>query len=180
MTEDKAVLSPRATEVVATARQLLEEDGPSALSMRNVAGRLGIRAPSLYEHLPDKRALEDAIIAGGLLDQGAYEMEQIRGARDPLRALVLGYRQWARDHPHLYLLMTARELDRSQPGVAAAEEEAARPVREVTGDNPTAGALMWAWGHGMVVLELNGRFPPRHDLDALWEQGIEMLRPLLA
>ena len=179
MTEEKATLSPRATEVVAVARDLLETDGPAALSMRNVAARLGIRAPSLYEHLPDKRALEDAIITGGLQDQGAYEMEQIAGASDPLRALALGYRRWAHDHPHLYLLMTGRELDRSRPGLAEAEEAAARPVRQVTGDNAKVGALMGAWEHGMVVQELNGRFPPGQDLDALWDEGIEMFRPLL-
>jgi AcrR family transcriptional regulator len=180
MTQEKAMLSPRATEVVAVARELLEKDGPSALSMRNVAARLGIRAPSLYEHLSDKRALEDAIIAGGLRDQGAYETEQIAGADDPLRALVLGYRRWARDHSHLYVLMTCRELDRTRPGVAEAEEEATRPVREVTAKNPAAGALMEAWEHGMVMHELYGRFPPGHDADALWDQGIEVFRPLLS
>jgi AcrR family transcriptional regulator len=41
-------LSPRATEIVAAARELLEEEGPDALSMRRLAERLGIRAPSIY------------------------------------------------------------------------------------------------------------------------------------
>ena len=39
--------------------------GPDALTMRRLAERLGIRAPSLYKHLPDKAALEAAIIATG-------------------------------------------------------------------------------------------------------------------
>jgi AcrR family transcriptional regulator len=57
--------SARADEVVAEGRRLLEEEGPEALTMRRLADRLGIRAPSLYKHLPGKAALEAAIIATG-------------------------------------------------------------------------------------------------------------------
>ncbi len=31
----------------------------------------------------------------------------------------------------------------------------------------------WAFAHGMVVLELDGRFPPDADLDAAWRTGCE-------
>ncbi|MFC5188086.1 TetR-like C-terminal domain-containing protein [Actinomadura harenae] len=31
----------------------------------------------------------------------------------------------------------------------------------------------WAFAHGMVVLELDGRFPPGADLDAAWRTGCE-------
>ena len=58
----------RAREVVAEGRRLLEEEGPGALTMRRLAERLGIQAPSLYKHLPDKTALEAAIIATGMED----------------------------------------------------------------------------------------------------------------
>ena len=56
-------LSPRAREIVDAALELLEEDGADGLSMRRLAERLGIRAPSIYKHLPDKQALEAAIIS---------------------------------------------------------------------------------------------------------------------
>ena len=49
-------LSPRAREIVAAARELLEAEG--SVSMRRLADRLGIKAPSLYKHLRDKGALE--------------------------------------------------------------------------------------------------------------------------
>ena len=42
--------------------------------MRRLAEQLGIKAPSLYKHLPDKAALEAAIIATGL--EEAAELEQ--------------------------------------------------------------------------------------------------------
>lgn len=31
----------------------------------------------------------------------------------------------------------------------------------------------WAFAHGMVVLELDGRFPSGADLDAAWRTGCE-------
>ena len=60
-----AELTPRAREIVTAARELLEEEGPEALSMRRLGERLGIRAPSIYKHLPGKDALEAAVISDG-------------------------------------------------------------------------------------------------------------------
>ena len=58
-------LTPRARQIVAVARELLEEEGAEALTMRRLGARLGIRASSLYKHLPSKAALEAAIITVG-------------------------------------------------------------------------------------------------------------------
>ena len=105
-------LTPRAREIVDAALELLEEEGPDGLSMRRLAERLGIRAPSIYKHLPDKQALEAAIISVGFeLQADAFEAA-VAGARDPLGALAHAYRRFANAHPHLYRLMTAHELHR--------------------------------------------------------------------
>jgi len=52
----------RAREIVGVAREILESEGPQALTMRHLADRLGIRAPSLYKHFRHKAALEVGII----------------------------------------------------------------------------------------------------------------------
>jgi AcrR family transcriptional regulator len=166
-------LTPRAREIVAAARELLDEEGPSGLSMRRLAQRLGIRAPSLYKHLPDKRALENAIISDGFEEQ-AVAFEQALEADDPLIELAVAYRSFALRHPHLYRLMTEGPLDRDRL-VPGAENRAAAPVVQATRDADTARAL-WAFGHGMTILELNGRFPPGADLDAAWRRGLEGFR----
>jgi AcrR family transcriptional regulator len=70
--------------VVAEGRRLLEEEGPEALTMRRLAGRLGIRAPSLYKHLPGRAALEAAIIATGLEEAAAAFEAAVDGA--PIRS----------------------------------------------------------------------------------------------
>jgi hypothetical protein len=51
------------------------------------------------------------------------------------------------------------------------EDRAAAPVLGVTGSRARARAL-WAFAHGMVMLELDHRFPPDADLDAAWRAGI--------
>jgi AcrR family transcriptional regulator len=166
-------LSPRAREIVAAARDLLEKEGYDALSMRRLGERLGIRAPSLYKHFPDKRALETALIATGF-EESAAAFEKAAAAEEPLTALVAAYRAFAREHPHLYRLMTERPLDRSRLPVGL-EERAAAPIVSAAGGDADLARAMWAFAHGMTILELNGRFPAHADLEAAWARGAEAL-----
>ena len=165
-------LTPRAREIVDAARALLEEEGPDAVSMRRVAERLGIRAPSIYKHLPDKQALETAIVSAAFEEQAAAFAAAIDGSPDPLASLAAAYRAFAHAHPHLYRLMTERPLqrDRLAPGV---EESAARPLVDAVGGDTDRARAVWAFAHGMTILELDGRFPADADLDAAWRCGIE-------
>jgi AcrR family transcriptional regulator len=186
------VRSARAEEVVVAARRLLEEEGAGALTMRRLAEQLGIKAPSLYKHLPDKAALEAAIIATGLEEAAArFEAAVDSATRSgpttggaatggaaggdaadagPVSALATAYREFALAHPHLYRLMHDGPLPRRQLP-SGVEERAAAPVLRVAGSRARARAL-WAFAHGMVMLELDQRFPPDADLDAAWEAGI--------
>jgi AcrR family transcriptional regulator len=170
-----AATSARAREVVDAARRLLEDEGAGALTMRRLAERVGIRAPSLYKHLPDKAALEAAIIATGLEEAAAVFEAAVDGADEPLGALATAYRGFALAHPHLYRLMNNGPLPRHQlpPGL---EDRAAAPVLRVAGSQTRARAL-WAFAHGMVMLELDQRFPPDADLDAAWQAGITAFLP---
>jgi AcrR family transcriptional regulator len=169
-------LSPRAREIVEVALDLLEDEGPEGLSMRRLADRLGIQAPSIYKHLPDKQALEAAIISTGFeLQADAFE-QALAGSDDPLGALADSYRRFAKAHPHLYRLMTERELHRDllTPGV---EARAGRTVYEAVGRDSDLARAAWAFAHGMTILELDRRFPPDADLDAAWERGIRAFAP---
>jgi AcrR family transcriptional regulator len=166
--------SPRAREIVAAARALLEEQGADALSMRRLADRLGIRAPSIYKHLPDKRSLEAALISEAFEETAVAFAAAVEGAEEPLVALAAAYRDFARGHPHLYRLMTERPLAREllAPGV---EARAAQPLLDAVGGDADRARAAWAFAHGMTILELNGRFPPGADLDAAWRRGLEAL-----
>jgi AcrR family transcriptional regulator len=168
-------LTPRAREIVAAARDILEDEGPEALTMRRIADRLGIRAPSLYKHFPGKQALEAAIISAGFEQQAEAFEDAVDGSADPLADIAAAYRRFARAHPHLYRLMTDRELRRDLlvPGV---EERAGRTVYQAAGEDRDRARAAWAFAHGMTLLELTNRFPPDADIDAAWRQGIDAFR----
>ncbi len=172
-------LSPRAREIVAVARELLESEGPEGLSMRRIAARLGIRAPSLYEHVADKRALENAIISQAFFEQGELTEQAANAARrgdeDPINAIGVAYRAYAIAHPHVYRLMTDHGLDRARlaPG---AEQYAGEALRQAVGGDLMLARVLWAFAHGMIMLELNDRFAEGSDADALWAAGLRALR----
>jgi hypothetical protein len=86
-----------------------------------------------------------------------------------LVSLLTHYRRLGLASPSLYRLATAGSLarDRLLPGL---EEWAGNPWYVVTGD-PFLAQAVWSFAHGMVVLELNGRYPPGSDLDATWRAG---------
>lgn len=154
----------RVTQAVGVARELLEADGPDAVSMRAIADRMGMRAPSLYKHVPDKAALEVHLIAAALAEFGAA----LHAAGPDLPALAQAYRSWATAHPHLCTLATAQPLprDRLPEGL---EDRAAAPLLEACGGDRDRARAAWAGAHGLVSLELADRFPPDADLDAAWD-----------
>jgi AcrR family transcriptional regulator len=167
-------MSSRRDEILDVAVTVLEEAGPDALTMRELADRMGIRAPSLYKHVQDK----DDIVAGvqerALLDMGRH----LSTTTDQgLVALAEAYRSWAKAHPRLYEVATRRPLARERiaPGV---EDAAAAPLLTAVGGDEHLARALWALAHGLVDLELSDRFPPDADLDATWRTALAGFEPI--
>jgi AcrR family transcriptional regulator len=139
--------------------------------MRRLGAAVDIRAPSLYKHFSGKRAVEVALIEDGLLESGHHLHRAVAkpGRRSPVAALLATYRAVALANPNLYRLMTSGSLPRGAltPGL---EDWAGKPFFLATGD-PYLGQALWAFAHGMVVLELDQRFYERSDLDLTWRSG---------
>ncbi len=163
-------LSPRARQIVAAARDLLEAEGPAALTMRRLGEKLGIRAPSLYKHVPNKAALEVALIADGFEEAAAAFDAATDGVDQPLAALVSAYRGFAGRNPQLYRLMTEGPLPRTRLPLGAEDRAAAALVR-ATG-SPELARAVFAFIHGMIILELNGRFPDDNGVEPAWRAGL--------
>ncbi|MGC7097380.1 TetR/AcrR family transcriptional regulator [Amycolatopsis lurida] len=156
----------RIGQIVEAARALIEEGGSQALTMRAIADRLGIRAPSLYKHFPDKLAVEAGVIAIAM-DDLAAELAKAKS----LAELAAAYRAYALEHPHLYRLMNSGPLPRHLLP-AGVEDRAAFPLVRVAGNDKNLARAIWAFAHGMVILELDGRFPPGADLAGAWRTGL--------
>lgn len=168
-------VSARRSEVVAAAMAVLEKHGHEGVTMRAVAERLGIRAPSLYKHVADKNALEVSLVAEGLQDWAAYFNAAVQGSAEPLADLARAYREWALRRPHLYRLMTDKPMPRNQLP-AGLEAAAAAPIVAAVGGNPDLARVAWALAHGLASLEIAQRFPDDADLGAAWRTAITALQ----
>ncbi len=168
--------SNRAADIVAAARRILEEEGVEALTMRRLAGAVGMRAPSLYKHFPTKRAVEAALIEEGMVEFGRALHTALRtpARGDAVGNLLEAYRRAAMGSPALYRLATDGPLPRDllPPGL---EAWAGEPFFLVTGD-PWRAQALFSFAHGMVILELDDRFPPGSDLGQSWKAGAAAFR----
>ncbi|GGK89840.1 TetR/AcrR family transcriptional regulator [Nocardia jinanensis] len=97
-------------EIVAAAVTLLDETGEeSAVTLRSVARRAGIAAPSIYRHFPDQPAIMLAVVRKAFAELD----EQLRAAvdaagpepREKLLAVCHGYLEFARLRPGRYRTM---------------------------------------------------------------------------
>lgn len=164
----------RAESIVAAALEILESEGREALTMRRLADAVGIRAPSLYKHFPDKAAVELVLIEHGFALAAAAFDEAIARDGASLDTLMTAYRAVALAHPHLYRLMNAGPLPRHQM-TAGVEERTAAPLLQVL-PQPDLARAAFAFAHGMCMLELDDRFPPHADIDAAWRAGSQALQ----
>ncbi|RAY16291.1 TetR/AcrR family transcriptional regulator [Actinomadura craniellae] len=92
--------------IVHTAVGLIEREGAEALSMRAVAGELGVTAMAMYNHVPNKEALVRGVAeyVMGTLELPAEKPGDWRaGARD----LIWAFRRTADEYPRSLALAVA-------------------------------------------------------------------------
>jgi AcrR family transcriptional regulator len=163
--------SPRATEVVETARRLLETEDWDAVTMRRLGEELGMQAPSLYKHFASKAAIEVALVEVGLEEMGDTLHAAVAkpGRKGPVGALLAAYRTHGQANPNLYRLSTSGPLVRDEltPGL---EDWAGEPFFLATGEPYVAQAL-WSFAHGTLILEIDDRFVAGSQLDRTWAAG---------
>jgi AcrR family transcriptional regulator len=104
-------------EIVEAAWDLVRAEGLAALSLRDLASRVGMQAPSLYSYFDSKHAIYDAMFA-----QGAQEfLERERAVHttgDALRDLQAGSRMFVdfcTEDPVRYQLLFQRTIPGFEP-----------------------------------------------------------------
>jgi AcrR family transcriptional regulator len=94
-------------QILDACTELIVQDGLQALSLRKVADRVGIRAPSIYQHFASKEDLLAAARAAALQALGLC-MAASESGRDPRRRLAttaMGYYAFAQEHPESFALL---------------------------------------------------------------------------
>ena len=159
--------------ILATAREIAEQQGWEAVTTRRLAERIEYSQPVLYSHFRGKRE-----IIGAVALQGATEMavalraaaSAAEGPRARVTALARTYLDFAARSPAVYDAMF--QLD---GGLAFANEDTPQPLKdgfealleslsEVAGDGVDPGLfteVFWAGLHGLATLTRAGRLPPQ-------------------
>src|SRR5688500_17475678 len=93
--------------ILDAARAVMRERGVADLSLREVARRVSMQAPSLYEYFPSKAALFDALFLAGFRlfrERLVRAREEAGTFWEQMEASFEAYMGFAREHPDLYQL----------------------------------------------------------------------------
>ena len=99
----------------------MSESGVGALSVSEVARRMGMRGPSLYKYFPSLHALYDALFARGLRQSQAAvhgALAEAAPGADRIRAGCRAVVRWAVENPALAQLLYWRPVPGFEPSPA--------------------------------------------------------------
>lgn len=160
-------------EIVSAAVELLDETGDaSAITLRSVARRVGIAAPSIYRHFPDQPAIMLAVVQQAFAELATQLHAALDDAgadpRDRLFALGRAYLRFAEEHPQRYRTMfgglwmpalgdssiTAADLaalgEESLYMIAGALADCAAAGQAASTDPRTDAVALWLGLHGLA------------------------------
>jgi AcrR family transcriptional regulator len=197
MPESRRTRTPSADIVdalLAAAAEILEAEGPDALSVRRIAAAAGVAPMGVYNHFASKNGIIDALFMQGFARLREALATATTENQDPYEALREGgrrYRSLALAHPKAYELMFLRTIPSYEPSDTALQVAAGAfdslvdaVVRAmdagvlVEGSCTEIAHFIWANHHGWVSLELTG-MGFLEDQDASYERAcIALLRGL--
>ncbi|GAA1976798.1 TetR/AcrR family transcriptional regulator [Catenulispora subtropica] len=158
--------------IVATARELAEQQGWDAVTTRRLAERIEYSQPVLYSHFRGKREIIGAVALEAAGELAVAVRAATAGVEDPRErvvALARAYLDFAARNVAAYDALF--QLD---GGLAFAVEETPEPLKdgfaalleslgEVAGDGVDPGLfteVFWASLHGLATLSRTGRLLP--------------------
>jgi AcrR family transcriptional regulator len=160
--------------VVEAAAKLVDEEGIEQLSLGRLAERLGIRTPSLYNHVAGLPGLKHDLALYCLRDllDNTIRATIGKSRTEAIVALADAYRSYARQAPGRYTL-TQRAPDPGDQELQAVAQQVVDVVRAILvpyklSDEDAIHAIrgLRSIVHGFVSLEVTGGFGLPVDLDA--------------
>lgn len=150
-------------EIVDAAWALVRSEGLAALSLRDLALQVGMRAPSLYSYFDSKNAIYDAMFAQGAREYLEREA-QIVATGDPLTDLQAGLRffmDFCTEDTSRYQLLFQRTIPGFEPSpdsfaISVAGLDAMRARLAAVGiTDPRALDLLTAIGTGLTDQQIS-------------------------
>lgn len=178
--------------LVDAAVAILREEGLNALTLRAVAGRVGVSQTAPYRHFVDRRALVAAVAERGFARLQAAMLERIQavepGTRIGLKQVALAYIQFGVDNPAEYRVMFGPEVAKTDDlpdlrdtgrGVLGFVAEGIRQLQGAgligAGDPWLMASATWATLHGLVMLILDGQTKGIADVEQLVEESTRIM-----
>lgn len=152
--------------LLAEAGKVLEEEGLDALTLREVARRVGVSHNAPYRHFPDREALLAALAAEGFGQLAERQREA--AAEKGVRGMGEAYVQFALGQPQRFQLMFggAVRIDRHPRLADVATRTFDALSGALAGASPAsrgaadASVAAWALVHGLAHLLKDGRISP--------------------
>jgi AcrR family transcriptional regulator len=154
--------------LLAAAVEAIAEDGPAAVSLRDLARRAGVSHAAPAHHFGDKAGLLTALAAEGY-GVLAADLREAAARTGSFLEVGVAYVGFATDHPAHFAVMYRPDLYHAgDPAVAAGRAEAAAALRDglrllpdpaVGAPARTAGLAAWSLVHGLATLWLSGSIP---------------------
>ncbi|WP_406430687.1 TetR/AcrR family transcriptional regulator [Streptomyces sp. NBC_00631] len=175
--------------IVATAREIAEQQGWDAVTTRRLAERIEYSQPVLYSHFRGKREIIGAVALQGSTElaaavRAATAAAATDGSRAQVAALARAYLDFAERNPALYdaIFLLDNGLPYAVEDTPVPLKDAFAALMETLGGVAGEGAepglfteVFWAALHGLATLTRAGRLLPE---DA--EQRVELLVDRLA
>jgi AcrR family transcriptional regulator len=178
-----------ARTVVAAAADLADEVGLESVTMGLLAGRLGVRAPSLYKHVDGQADLTRQVAVLALTELGDRLRDALQGkaGRDALSAAAHTIRVFVVAHPGRYAATTRMTREGpDDPFVAAGQRlidslsAVLQSYRIDPADTVHALRMLRSTLHGFALLEAAGGFQMDTDVDESFAWVVEFLHRGLA
>ena len=171
--------------VLAAAEALADRHGPAALTMTALAGDLGVKVSSLYNHVASLDALRGELQNRTMRELGGLLRNEAMGktGEGGLRALARVLRDFARDHPGRYGLAMGRALDPDAFRQASADAMSAFAaiIASYGIDDASLDFQVSAFAalHGVIVLENAGFLTRDLDGNRIFETVLTMVVALI-
>jgi AcrR family transcriptional regulator len=182
-------LRPR---LLASALDVLQEQGLDGVTMRAVADRAGVTAPALYWHFADKEALVRGVgrEVARLYNDRMLEATRLPSSEARLRSALGVFRAFAIEHPAYFHMLFERPAAPKGGRRDAVDRAAGPPIFQylidrvaecmrdgslARGDPESAAMTLAALAQGLIGLRGRGRLASDAAFAEFYDRSIERM-----
>lgn len=170
-------------DLVSAAARIADAEGLEAVTLARIAAELGVRPPSLYNHVKGLEELRRELALRGVEELGGALTRAAvgRSREDSLLAIAAAHRSYATEHPGTYAASVRAPSSDDAEAIAAADAALGVILAVLDGYGLEGQAALHAARgvrsalHGFVSLEGAGGFGIPLDRDASFEQMVSLL-----